>query len=125
MQVTIQEIEDLKNFVTLLNIQQNSIVVVEGKKDSKALRSIGFVGIIIEFHKLGGFINFVDFVANFENVIILFDNDRKGRQLTAKAVYHLQRRTNVNLSFKYKLVQITKGKIQFIEQLARYESYLE
>jgi 5S rRNA maturation endonuclease (ribonuclease M5) len=57
-------------------------------------------------------------------LIILLDGDRKGRYLTGKIIEQLQHRTKVDLSFKRKLVLITKGKIRFIEQLVCYELFL-
>ena len=122
MLVTEQEIFEIKDFVTQLNSMKESVVVVEGKRDSVALKKIGFSGQVVEFHKFGGMINFVDSVAKHENLIILFDGDRKGRYLTGKTIQLLQRRTNVDLRFKRKLTSITKGKIRFIEQLVCYES---
>ena len=124
MLVTEQEIFDIKNFVSHLNLMTQSVVIVEGKRDSAALRKIGFSGKVLEFHKFGGMINFTDSVAKHENLIILFDGDKKGRYLTGKTLQLLERRTNVDLSFKRKLTSITKGKIKFIEQLVCYESYL-
>ena len=123
MLVTEQEIAELKNFISHLNSMKESVVVVEGKRDSAALKRIGSSGTILEFHKSGGMINFVDSVARHENLIILFDGDRKGKYLTGKTIHLLQRRTNVDLKFKRKLTSITKGKIRFIEQLVCYESY--
>ena len=123
MLVTEQEIAELKSFVAHLNSMKESVVVVEGKRDSAALKRIGFSGKILEFHKFGGMINFVDSVARYENLIVLFDGDRKGKYLTGKTIHLLQRRTNVDLKFKRKLTSITKGKIRFIEQLVCYESY--
>jgi len=67
---------------------------------------------------------FVDSVAHYENLIVLLDGDRKGKYLCGKIVEKLQRRTKIDLSFKKKLISITKGKIRFIEQLSRYESFL-
>lgn len=121
MIVTEQEIFEIKEFVTHLNSMKKSVVVVEGKRDSDALKKIGFSGKVVEFHKYGGMINFVDSVARHKNLIILFDGDRKGRYLTGKTIQLLQRRTNVDLRFKRKLTSITKGKIRFIEQLVCYE----
>jgi len=69
-------------------------------------------------------INFTDSVAKYKNLIILFDRDKKGRCLTGRTIQLLQRRTKVDLSYKRKLREITKGKIMFIEQLVCYESYL-
>ena len=124
MLVTEQEVSDIKNFVSHLNSMTESVVIVEGKRDSAALRKIGFSGRVYEFHKFGGMINFVDSVAKHENLIILFDGDKKGKYLTGKTIQLLQRRTRIDLTFKQKLTTITKGKIRFIEQLVCYESYL-
>ena len=124
MLVTEQEIHEIKKFVFQLNLMKDSAVVVEGKRDSAALKKLGFSGQIIEFHKFGGIVNFADSVARYEKLIILFDRDRKGRYLTEKTIQLLQRRTKIDLSFKRKLTVITKGKIRFVEQLVCYESYL-
>ena len=124
MLVTEQEIHEIRNFVFQLNAMKSSIVVVEGKRDASALKKLGFSGQIIEFHKFGGIVNFTDYVARYEKLIILFDRDRKGRYLTGKTIQLLQRRTKIDLSFKRKLAIITKGKVRFVEQLVCYESYL-
>jgi 5S rRNA maturation endonuclease (ribonuclease M5) len=122
--VSEQEILKLKDFVFELNSIKNSVVVVEGKRDSSALKKLGYSGKILEFHRFGGMINFIDSAAKYERLIILFDRDKKGRTLTGKTIQLLQRRTKVDISFKRKLRMITKGKIMFIEQLVCYESYL-
>jgi len=122
--VSEQEILELKKFVFELNSIEKSVVIVEGKRDSNALRKLGFKGRILEFHRFAGMIDFADSVAKFDRLIILFDRDKKGRMLTGKTIQLLQRRTRVDLSFKRKLRMITKGKIMFVEQLVSYESYL-
>jgi 5S rRNA maturation endonuclease (ribonuclease M5) len=122
--VTEQEIIELKNFIFQLNSLEDSIVVVEGKRDSIALKKLGYTGKVLEFHKFGGMINFADSVSKYKRLIILFDRDKKGRTLTSKTIQLLQRRTKIDLSFKRKLREITKGKIMYIEQLVCYESYL-
>ena len=124
MLVSEEELLALRNFVNELNSINESVVIVEGKRDSNALRKLGFTGKVLEFHKFTGMIDFADSVAKYERLVILFDRDKKGRTLTGKAVQLLQRRTKVDLSFKRKLRIITKGKIMFIEQLVSYESYL-
>jgi|TARA_B100000809_G_C14690082_1_gene370171 5S rRNA maturation endonuclease (ribonuclease M5) len=122
--VTEQEIIELKNFISELNSMKESVVVVEGKRDSVALKKLGYSGKVLEFHRFGGMVNFTDSVSKYKRLIILFDRDKKGRKLTGKTIQLLQRRTKVDLSFKRKLRIITKGKIMFIEQLVCYESYL-
>ncbi len=123
MLVTEQEIIELKDFIFQLNSIEE-IVVVEGKRDSIALRKVGYTGKILEFHKFGGMVNFTDSVAKYESLILLFDRDRQGRQLTEKTIQLLQRRTKIDITYKRKLMAITKGKIKFIEQLVCYESHL-
>jgi len=123
VRVTEQEVQDVRNFILLLNSQVDSVVIVEGKRDSAALKKLGFSGKVLELHKFGGMIKFGDSVAKYQRLIILLDGDRKGRYLTGKIVEQLQHRTKVDLSFKRKLVSITKGKIRFIEQLVCYESF--
>ncbi|MBT5843290.1 MAG: toprim domain-containing protein [Thaumarchaeota archaeon] len=124
MIVSEQEIFELKKFILQLNEMKDSVVIVEGKKDSGALKKIGFTGKVLEFHKFGGMIDFTDSVSKYKRLIILFDRDKKGRTLTGKTIQLLQRRTKVDLTFKRRLRIITKGKIMFIEQLVSYESYL-
>jgi len=119
-----QEILELKEFIFQLNSIENGVVIVEGKRDSDALRKIGYIGRVLEFHRFSGMVDFTDSVAKFERLIILFDRDKKGRTLTQKTIQLLQRRTKVDLTFKRKLRIITKGKIMFIEQLVSYETYL-
>ena len=124
MLVSEKEIIELKNFIFQLNSMKDGVVVVEGKRDSIALKKLGYSGKVLEFHKFGGMVDFTDSVAKYENLMILFDRDKKGRHLTGKTIQLLQRRTKIDLSYKKKLREITKGKIMFIEQLVCYESYL-
>lgn len=124
MEISASELDDIRHFIDLLNSQRHSAVVVEGKRDSKALRRLGFTGVVLEFHHYNGLIKFADHAAQYDNLIMLLDGDRKGRYLTARLIDNLSRRTKIDLSFKRKLVSITKGKIRFIEQMIFYESYI-
>jgi len=123
MEFSEKEIEEVKKFVKQLNSEKYSVIVVEGKRDSAALRKLGLSGKIIEFHSFNGLVKFADSVANYKNIILLLDGDRKGRYLTKRIIGLLEHRTKVDLSFKKKLISVTKGKIRFIEQLVCYEPY--
>ena len=123
MEFSEKEIDDMKKFIKHLNSKNESVVVVEGKCDSIALRKLGFSGKILEFHSFKGIVKFSDSVAKYKSIILLLDGDRKGRYLTKRIIYLLEHRTKIDLSFKKKLVSITKGKIRFIEQLVCYEPY--
>ena len=123
MEFSEKEISEIKKFVIHLNSQKDSVVIVEGKRDSNALRKLGFSGKILEFHSFRGLVKFSDSIAKYKNVILLLDGDKKGRYLTKRIIDLLAHRVKIDLSFKKKLVSITKGKIRFIEQLVCYESY--
>ena len=105
------EIAEIKKFMDLLNSQKDSVVVVEGKRDSAALVKLGYSGKILEFHKFNGMIKFADSAAKYRKLILLLDGDRKGRYLTKKIIELLEHRTKIDLLFKKKLVSITKGRI--------------
>ena len=124
MQVLESEIIQLKKFITQLNSSKKSAIIVEGKKDAEALRKIGCLGKIIEFHKFKDINDFADNVAKYQELILLFDWDRKGSYLTRRVIKLLERKTKINLTKKKKLHKITRGKIKCIEQLADYESKL-
>ena len=118
------EIVQLKKFIAQINSSKKSVIIVEGKKDAEALRKIGCLGRIIEFYKFHNINDFADKVSKYQEVILLFDWDHKGRYLTRRVIKLLERRTKINLTEKKKLDRITRGKIKFIEQLINYESDL-
>lgn len=121
MLVTKQEILELQNFVFQLNSVKDG-VIVEGKRDFNTLRKLGYQGKILEFHKFGRIINFADSAAKYKK-IFFYLIETKRRYLTGKTIQLLQRRAKLDLSYKRKLRQITKGKTRFIQQLVCYESY--
>jgi len=114
------EIIEVRNFVRLLNLKKNSIVVVEGKKDENALKRLGFSGRVCQFHSFKGLAKFIDSMPRYRNLIILLDSDRKGRYLTRRIISQLQHRMTIDLTFKRKLIAITKGKVRNVEDLSSY-----
>ena len=122
MKITTSEIKDIQNFIALLNSKKDSIVVVEGKRDSTALKKLGFSGNLCEFHSFKGLGKFADSMDSYKRLILLLDLDRKGKYLTSRIISQLEHRIRIDLSFKRKLTMITKGKIRHIEDLSRYES---
>ena len=120
VKITTSEIEKIESFITSLNSKKDSIVVVEGKRDSAALKKLGFSGSICEFHSFKGLARFSDSIDSYKHLIVLLDHDRKGRYLTSRIILQLEHRTKIDLSFKRKLASITKGKIRHIEDLSIY-----
>jgi 5S rRNA maturation endonuclease (ribonuclease M5) len=124
VEISHAEISDLQNFIVELNSAHESVVVVEGKRDSAALTKLGYEEKILEFHSFGGITKFADSVSCHKNLIVLFDFDRKGKYLTRRVIMQLERRTKIDLSYKKRLAQITRGKIRTIEELSRYASFV-
>jgi 5S rRNA maturation endonuclease (ribonuclease M5) len=122
VEISYDEISDLRDFIVSLNVS-SSVVIVEGKRDSAALKSLGCSQQILEFHKFGGMTKFADSVYD-KNLILLFDSDKKGNYMTRKVIEQLERRTKIDLSYKKRLMHITKGKISAIEELIQYENIL-
>lgn len=109
----------VRNLIAELN-RAKAAVVVEGKRDAHALRSLGFSGTLMQFHSYGGYARFADSAARYGRVVILFDYDRKGRYMTHRLVKLLQRRTKPDLTYRRRLARITQGRVRFVEQLAAY-----
>jgi len=117
------EIFQLQNLIHSLNSKKDSVVAVEGKRDTNALQKLGYSGNICEFHSFKGLARFADSVSSYKNLIVLFDSDRKGKYLTSKIISQLEHRVKIDLLFKKKLVSITKGKIRHIEDLSKYVTH--
>lgn len=115
---------ELEKFVEFLNHQSNtgSIVVVEGKRDLEALRSIGFNGDIVVFHNSRGISEFVHHLTiRNRKIILLLDMDRKGKVLTSKILRHLNSSYQHDyLQTKRRLAQVTRGRIKHIEDLKAF-----
>jgi 5S rRNA maturation endonuclease (ribonuclease M5) len=120
VEISYEEISDLREFIFALNCAQDSVVIVEGKRDAAALKSLGFTEEVLEFHSFGGITKFADSVSDYKNLIILFDFDKKGKYLTKRIIEQLERRTKIDMSYKKQLIAVTRGKIRTIEELTRY-----
>ncbi|MGQ9538453.1 MAG: toprim domain-containing protein [Candidatus Bathycorpusculaceae bacterium] len=99
-------------------------ILVEGKKDVKALRTLGINGEIISV-KTGGK-NLLDIIsrmetANFKEVILMLDFDRRGRELTKNLKLHIEKTgINVNLHFWLRLLGLIGKEVKDVEGLAPY-----
>ena len=115
------DLAEIEQFVEFLNNESKigSIVVVEGKRDLEALRSIGFNGDVVVFHNFRGIGEFVHHLSiRNRKIILLLDMDRKGKVLTSKILKHLNSSYEHDyLQTKRRLAQITRGRIKHIEDL--------
>ncbi len=121
MAITAEEAAGVRDLVKSMDAEGGA-VVVEGRRDSEALRRLGYRGTILEFHRSGGLAVFADRAAAHGTLIMLLDRDRKGRYLTRRIIRLLQRRARIDMSFGRRLAAITCGRIKFTEQLACYEA---
>jgi 5S rRNA maturation endonuclease (ribonuclease M5) len=99
-------------------------IVVEGKKDEKALKDLGVNGAIVTV-KTGGK-SFLEAIAEIESlganeVILLLDFDRRGKEGTKRLQENLERANiKVNLRFWREIHGLVGREVQCIESLASY-----
>jgi len=104
-------------------------IIVEGKKDIKALRVLAVEGKVISA-KTGGKC-FLDVVSEVEKmgareVILLLDFDRRGIELTKNLKQHLEK-TGIkpNLTFWSELSSLVGNEVKDVEGLATYMETLK
>jgi len=99
-------------------------IVVEGPGDVNALRQLSVTGKIIPVKASGKtFIDIVDEVVNTgkNEIILLMDFDRRGKEWTKLMAQHLQElRIKPNILFWNRLLKLTGRDIKDIEGLATY-----
>lgn len=103
---------------------KGTLILVEGSRDIKALRSLAVKGRIISV-KTGGK-SFLDAISEVENaeareVVVLMDFDPEGIELTRKLVAWLERiRVKPNLSFWRRLRGLIGREVKDVEGLTSY-----
>jgi len=121
-------IDSLGLFIKRLNdeARNGALVVVEGRRDAEALRSVGFQGELFLLCHNEGFLNLVKEAEGHKKVILLPDLDSKGRWLTKRAALLLQEKKKIiDLFFRRELLSATKGRVRHIEELKRFKEYLQ
>lgn len=111
-------IESLSSFMRKLNDEKNSLVVVEGVRDARALQSAGFLGELFMLCHHPKTLTLEEESQKFEKIILLLDNDSEGRKLAERT----QRLLKVSFDMYYQraLLPASKGKIRHVEELAKY-----
>jgi 5S rRNA maturation endonuclease (ribonuclease M5) len=101
-------------------------VIVEGKKDTVALRKIGLVGDIIILHSGKGLYDFCeDIVDRFAKVIVLMDWDAKGEALHRTLSRHLAGHCEEFSTFRGILKVLCQKDIKDIEGIPKLLIRLE
>jgi 5S rRNA maturation endonuclease (ribonuclease M5) len=96
-------------------------IVVEGVKDITALRGLGLTGPI---HMLAGhnIVSLADELANVPRLLILFDFDRRGGQLTRRLIEQLEGRgVNILHRERFQLRRAFCWRVRVIEGLKQID----
>jgi 5S rRNA maturation endonuclease (ribonuclease M5) len=113
-------------FDDLQELNKNIPVIVEGKKDASALRSLGLMGDIIVLHNGQNLYDFCDDVARrYYRVILLLDWDRKGEDLNKILSHNLKGQWEEHSSFREILKILCQKEIKDIEGIPSLLKRLE
>ena len=125
--IDIERAERLREVFELLHELNESIpVIVEGKKDSIALRDLGLSGEIIKLHGGKNLYDFCDDIAlRFNRVILLLDWDKKGEHLNKILSMHLKGHWEEFSSFRELLKLLCQKEICHIEGIPKLLKRLE
>lgn len=121
-------IQELMLFTRKLNdeCKNGALVVVEGQRDAKALKSIGFKGDVFLLCHNESFVKLTSKAEGYKKIILLLDLDKKGRILTKKAAMILQeKKSKIDLFFRRELSKVCKGRIKHVEELSKFGDYLQ
>jgi 5S rRNA maturation endonuclease (ribonuclease M5) len=106
--------------------KDGALVVVEGRRDAKALESIGFKGELFLLCHNESLVKLASKAEGYKKIILLLDLDKKGKVLTKKAAMILQeKKSKIDLFFRRELSKVSKGRIKHIEELSKFGDYLQ
>jgi len=123
----IERAERLKEVIeALYEINKGIPVIVEGKKDASALRSLGLTGEVIILHNGKNLYDFcTDITERFHRVILLLDWDKKGEDLSKILSENLKGHWEKFSSFRELLKLLCQKEISDIEGIPRLLNRLE
>jgi 5S rRNA maturation endonuclease (ribonuclease M5) len=110
--------DSLIKIIDDLNKEEETILIVEGKRDIKALRSFGFKGKILEYRQL---LEFLHKEGSIKKFILLVDFDKEGKKI-CKKLYNLLsvKGYKVDLYYWRKISEFKKFGINEIEDIYTY-----
>jgi len=118
---------DLQNkieevFEELINANESIPIIVEGKNDEFALRKLGVRGLILRLNTGQSILNFCEDVARtYNEVILLTDWDRKGKQLFNKLKKNFKfTRVKIIVNFWSDLKKYCSKEILEVEYLTKF-----
>jgi 5S rRNA maturation endonuclease (ribonuclease M5) len=126
-----EKAEQIQQILEQLAEESNSgkPVIVEGRKDEQALKSLGVTGKMVFAKK--GLKTIIDVISEIEDkcpreVILMLDFDREGRELTEKLRNHMEKAgIKANIHYWIKLSSLTGREVKDVEGLATYMKTLK
>ena len=123
--------EKIEQFIARLSEEaaNGKPIIVEGKKDARALKELGVNGAVFTV-KTGGK-SFLEAAVEIEklgvgSVVLLLDFDKRGKEGTARLKRDLERvRIAVDTRFWQQLQALVGGEIQCVESMPAYLSTLQ
>jgi 5S rRNA maturation endonuclease (ribonuclease M5) len=115
--------QGLEKAIARLNdeVAADDVVLVEGRRDSTALRLAGFRGPIITLNRHGGETALIDEIAKKRRVFLLLDLDAEGERIMGRLMKRLSEKgCAVNTSLREALRKETLGRVRRIEELPRW-----
>jgi len=117
----IERAERLRGVIEHLHeVNKQTPVIVEGKKDAIALRALGLTGEVITLHNGKNLYDFCDDIAHrFRRVVLLLDWDKKGEDLNRVLSDHLEGQWEEYSSFRELLKILCQKDIKDIEGIPK------
>lgn len=118
--------EKLKRFGVILEGLQEANetipILVEGKRDVRALENLGLDGVILVVHRGKTLLEISEDIADlYEEVILLLDWDRKGRQLAQRIKSNLiSLGVKVNDDYNHRIFSLAAKETKEVEGLDSY-----
>mgnify|MGYP005838029611 CR=1 FL=1 len=125
--VDIERAERLRETLDALQeVNKKVPVIVEGKRDTEALRRLGLVGKIIPLHRGNNLYEFCEEIAErYEKVVLLPDWDERGESLYRFLCSHLKGHWEEFVNFREILKILCQKDIKDIEGIPRLLRNLE
>jgi 5S rRNA maturation endonuclease (ribonuclease M5) len=121
-----QTMEELEDLLEMLREENKTVpIIVEGDKDSNALRKLEMSGEIIRFNKGQSVADFCDSIAQqYRRIILLTDWDWRGGRLGNSIKKHLENRVDINTTYrqmfaKHCMCRTVEGIPSWLETLHR------
>jgi len=123
----LERLEKLEGLILELKqmSDKGAVIIVEGKRDRKALRALGITGDIELGTKKSILVFCEDVAREYNNVIVLTDWDEKGDKLASLMEGYLRSTSAaVNMDIRRKIKNLVQKRIKDIESLDTHISNL-